>query len=339
MSARTHTYAGYVLQEALPLHAEPGDKIPPLTGVRLLTAWTFVPVLLAVILLAGGLYLYGVHKLHKRGDSWSPGRTISFCGVGLGSAVIATQSALGTYDTVLLGVHMVQHMILSMLTPLALAIGAPVTLALRTMHGRPRKTLLAVLHSRVAKVLCFPLVGFVLFVFSPWALYFSGWYEATLRNPFLHDLLHLHFVVVGALFFWPLLGLDPVPGRVMYPFRMLLVFLTLPFHAFLGVTIMSANNLIAEDWYTSFGRSWPPSPLNDQYMAGGLLWASGDIVGVVFFAVLFVQWFRESQREARREDRRLDRLEEQARRARAAAPVASPRHQSPSRLDESDEHR
>jgi putative copper resistance protein D len=210
---------------------------------------------------------------------------------------------------------MAQHMILSMLTPLMLALGAPITLALRTLPQRPRKWLLSVLHSRVAKVLCFPLVGFALFVLSPWALYFSGWYDATLRSPGLHDLLHLHFILIGSLFFWPLLGLDPVPGRVIYPFRLMLIFLTLPFHAFLGITIMSANKLIAEDWYTSFGRSWPPSPLHDQYIAGGLLWGSGDLIGVVFFAVLFVQWVRESQREARREDRRLDRLEEQARRA------------------------
>lgn len=297
------------------LHAGPGDQIKPLTAVRLLTAWTCEPVLLAAILLAGGLYLYAVHRLRQRGDAWSRGRTFSFCGIGLGSAVIATQSALGTYDTVLLSVHMAQHMVLSMLTPLACALGAPVTLALRTLPGRPRRMLMALLHSRLAKVLCFPLVGFTLFVLSPWVLYFSGIYEATLRSPVLHDVLHLHFVTVGALFFWPLLGLDPVPGRVIYPFRMLLTFLTLPFHAFLGVTIMSANTLIAEGWYTSFGRSWPPSPLDDQFLAGGLLWGSGDLVGVAFFGVLFVQWFRESQREARREDRRLDRLEEQARRS------------------------
>jgi cytochrome c oxidase assembly factor CtaG len=296
-------------------HAEPSDQIAPLTPARLLTAWTLEPVLLLVILILGGLYLYGVHRLHKRGDHWSKARTFAFCGLGLGSAVVATQSALGTYDTVLISVHMVQHMILSMVTPLACAIGAPVTLALRTLPARPRQWLLAVLHSRLAKVLCFPLVGFVLFVLSPWALYFSGWYEATLRSPVLHDLLHLHFIAVGALFFWPLLGLDPVPGRVIYPFRLILTFLTLPFHAFLGITIMSATTLIAEDWYTSFDRSWPPSPLQDQYLAGGLLWGSGDIVGLFFFAVLFVQWVKQSQREARREDRRLDRLEEQARRA------------------------
>jgi cytochrome c oxidase assembly factor CtaG len=296
-------------------HAEPSDQIAPLTPARLLTAWTLEPVLLLVILILGGLYLYGVHRLHKRGDHWSKARTFAFCGLGLGSAVVATQSALGTYDTVLISVHMVQHMILSMVTPLACAIGAPVTLALRTLPARPRQWLLAVLHSRLAKVLCFPLIGFVLFVLSPWALYFSGWYEATLRSPVLHDLLHLHFIAVGALFFWPLLGLDPVPGRVIYPFRLILTFLTLPFHAFLGITIMSATTLIAEDWYTSFDRSWPPSPLQDQYLAGGLLWGSGDIVGLFFFGVLFVQWVKQSQREARREDRRLDRLEEQARKA------------------------
>jgi putative copper resistance protein D len=299
----------------LPTHAGPGDQIAPFTPLRLLTAWTFEPVLLSVILVVGGLYLYGVHRLHQRGDHWSKGRTFAFCGLGLGSAVIATQSALGTYDTVLLSVHMAQHMILSMLTPLACAIGAPVTLALRTLPAKPRRWLLAVLHSRLAKVLCFPLVGFTLFVLSPWVLYFSGWYEATLRSAALHDLLHLHFILVGALFFWPLLGLDPVPGRVIYPFRLMLVFLTLPFHAFLGITIMSSTTLIAEDWYTSFGRSWPPSPLHDQYIAGGLLWGSGDIVGLLFFGVLFVQWVKQSQREARREDRRLDRLEEQARKA------------------------
>ncbi len=304
-----------MLPEVLGIHAQPGDQIEPLTAGRLLTGWSLEPVLLAVILAVGALYLYGVHRLRRRGDSWSRWRTISFCGVGLGSAVVATQSALGAYDTVLISVHMAQHMILTMLTPLGCAMGAPVTLALRTLRGRPRKALLAALHSRPAKVLCFPLVGFTLFVLSPWALYFSGWYDATLRNDVLHDLLHLHFVLVGALFFWPLLGLDPVPGRVIYPFRLILIFLTLPFHAFLGITIMSASSLIAEDWYTGFGRSWKPSPIDDQYLAGGLLWGAGDLVGLLFFAVLFVQWVQQSQREARREDRRLDRLEEQQRRA------------------------
>jgi putative copper resistance protein D len=123
--------------------------------------------------------------------------------------------------------------------------------------------------------------------------------------------MHVHLVLIGALFFTPILGVDPVPGRVSYPFRMMLLFLTLPFHAFLGVTIMSQQELIGGDWYPSLHASmpWLPDPAADQHLAGGILWASGDLVGLLLFGVLFAQWFRASSQEARREDRRLDRLE------------------------------
>jgi cytochrome c oxidase assembly factor CtaG len=123
--------------------------------------------------------------------------------------------------------------------------------------------------------------------------------------------MHLHLVVVGSLFFWPLVGVDPVPGRVAYPFRLLLVVLTLPFHAFLGVTIMNQETLIAGDWYRALPMVWLPAPADDQHLAGGILWGSGDLVALLFLAVLFVQWVRSSMREAEREDRRLDRLEAQ----------------------------
>jgi cytochrome c oxidase assembly factor CtaG len=204
-------------------------------------------------------------------------------------------------------------MILSMPVPLALALGAPVTLALRTLPGTPRRWLLAVLHSRVARVLSFPPLTFALFVLSPWVLYFSGWYDASLRSSYVHEMMHVHLVLVGSLFFWPLMGVDPVPGRVSFPFRMLLVVMTLPFHAFLGVTIMDSTRLIGEDWYAALREgpmgSWLPSMAADQHLAGGILWGAGDLVGLVFFGVLFSQWVRDSMREAAREDRRLDRLE------------------------------
>jgi len=193
--------------------------------------------------------------------------------------------------------------------PLCLALGAPVTLMLRTLPPRPRGWLLALLHSRPVAVLSFAPLTFLLFVVSPWALYFSGWYDASLRSDFVHEMMHVHLVLVGSLFFWPLVGVDPVPGRVAFPFRLLLIFLTLPFHAFLGVTIMGQEELIAGDWYRSLPMAWLPDPADDQHLAGGILWGSGDLVGLTFFAVLFVQWVRSSMREAQREDRRLDRLE------------------------------
>jgi putative copper resistance protein D len=287
--------------------------VPPFGAGRLVTAWELAPVPLVVTVWAVGLYLLGVRTLRRRGDAWPVGRTVMFAGVGMGAFYVATSSGLAAYDTTLLSVHMVQHMVLSMLVPLALALGAPVTLALRTLPPRPRRWLLAVLHSRVAKVLSFPPLTLALYVVSPWALYFSGWYDATLAHAWLHELMHLHLVVVGTLFFWPIVGLDPVPGRVGYPFRMLLVVLTLPFHAFLGVTIMGQDTLLGGDHYEALrrlpGYGWLPDALDDQHLAGGLLWSSGDLVGLLLFGVLFAQWVRASIKEAAREDRRLDRLE------------------------------
>jgi putative copper resistance protein D len=160
-----------------------------------------------------------------------------------------------------------------MMVPLFLALGAPVTLMLRTLPPAPRRWLLALLHSHFARVLSFAPLTFLLFVISPWALYFTGWYDASLRSTYVHEMMHIHLVLVGSLFFWPLLGIDPVPGRVSYPFRVLLAILTLPFHAFLGVTIMGQKQLIGGEWYRSLPLDWLPDPADDQHLAGGILWA------------------------------------------------------------------
>jgi cytochrome c oxidase assembly factor CtaG len=303
-----------------------GDALARFSPGRVFTTWDLISPAALLILLTALIYVWGVVVLRRRGDDWPVGRTLSFVVVGLGSAAVATVSGLAAYDDTLLSVHMVQHMILSMLVPLALALGAPITLALRTLPRRPRSWLLSVVHSRLAKVLSFAPLTFTLYVFTPWALYFSGWYAATLHSDYLHQMSHLHLVLVGCLFFWPLMGIDPVPGRIMYPARMLLVVLTLPFHAFLGITIMTQDRLLGGSWYPSLHHgpmaSWLPDPHTDQHLAGGILWTSGDAIGVLFFAVLFAQWARSSMREATREDRRLDLLE--AREAkRLSAEVAS----------------
>ena len=268
-----------------------------------------VPTL--VILLTAALYLYGVRRMAARGDAWPVLRTLSFVVLGLGTVGLALLSGLERYDTRLFGVHMVQHMLLAMVAPVFLALGAPVTLALRTLPARPRAALLGVLHSRVARVVTFPAIPWVLFIGSPFALYFSGWYPATLSSPTLHDLLHVHFVVVGCLFFWPIIGIDPVPGRVSHPFRVLMLFATMPFHAFLGIAIMSVSDdgggLLAPEHYLPLvGRT---EAVFQQQVGGGLIWASGDVVGLLFIFVAVAQWMQASDREAAREDRRLDRLE------------------------------
>ena len=189
-------------------------------------------------------------------------------------------SGLEAYDTTLLSVHMVQHMVLSM-------VGADPAGARRAGHAGPAHAAApgrgagccAVLHSRVAGVLTFPLVSFGLFVASPFALYFSGLYRAALEYAWLHELVHVHFVVVGCLFFWPLIGLDPLPGRMSYPLRALLMFLSTPFHTVLGLTVMQSGDLLGGDWYPSLHLAWA-DPFADQNLAGGILWAGGEFVAV-----------------------------------------------------------
>lgn len=301
--------------------ADGGRLPPPLTPVALVTEWSPVGWAAALVVVTAVAYLTGVWRLHRRGVRWPALRTLAFCVGGLGSIAAVTVSGVAAYDTVLFSVHMVQHMVLLMISPVFLALGAPVTLALRTLPHRPRGWLLAVLHSRFARLVTFPLVTFPLFVFSSYVLYFTGLYEATLRNGLLHDLVHVHFLLAGSLFFWPLIGLDPVPGRVAYPLRALLMFASLPFHAILGLTIMQSTTVLAGDYYRSLHLSWV-NPLADQQVGGGLLWASGDAVGLLMLGALVVQWIRASEREAARIDRALDR--EEAQRARDSIRLAGP---------------
>jgi putative copper resistance protein D len=283
------------------------DGPPPLSGSRYLTEWHAEPVVVVGLVVTAGLYLWASSRLRRRGDAWSIGRDVAFVGGGLGTIALATLWWPGVYDDTLFWAHMSQHMLLSMLAPIFLALGAPVTLTLRTLPAGGRRRLASALRSLPAKVLINPLVGFALLFGTPFVLYFTGLYEASLRSDVLHELLHVHFIVAGCVFFWPLIGIDPVPGRLPHPMRALLLFVTLPAHAWLGITIMSDSDVIGGPFYRELARPWGPSLLHDQNIGGGLLWAAGDLVGVIVLAALFVQWVRADSREAARVDRRLDR--------------------------------
>jgi cytochrome c oxidase assembly factor CtaG len=306
----------------VPALADPaGDTVPPpFTAGTIFTQIHLGSLIAVFLLVAAGLYLYGVARMRRRGDHWPPGRTVAFLLGGLGSIALVGVSGIEAYDDTLLSVHMVQHMVLGMLGPIFLALGAPVTLALRTMSPGPRKALLSVLRSRVVKVLTFPLVTFGIFIANPFILYFTNVYRLTLEHAWLHELVHVHFIVTGCLFFWPLLGLDPLPNRWPYPARALLMVLSVPFHTVLGLTIMQSSTLLAGDYYPSLHLPWA-DPKADQVLAGGILWAGGELISVTMLGILVVQWIKQSEREAKRIDRALDRAEaaEAASAARLAA--------------------
>jgi cytochrome c oxidase assembly factor CtaG len=280
--------------------------------LRLALDWRFDLVFGTAALLAAAAYLGGVRRLRSRGDAWPVGRTLAWLG-GCAALLIGTSSGIGRYGPAMFSVHMAEHMILSMLVPILLVLGAPVTLALRALPaaGRarppgPREWLLTGLHSPLARWLTNPLVTLPLFVGSYYVLYFSGLFAAALPVHAAHVFMNLHFLVTGFLFFWPLIGIDPAPRRLPPAARLGVVFASVPFHAFFGVALMSAGTVIGGGFYRALALPWVTDPLRDQQLGGGLAWASGELPLVLVVIVLLVQWSRQDERSARRDDRRAD---------------------------------
>jgi cytochrome c oxidase assembly factor CtaG len=253
-----------------------------------------------------------VRRLRLRGDTWATGRTVAWM-AGCAALLIATSSGIGKFAPAMFSVHMGEHMILGMLVPILLVLGAPVTLALRTLPpaGRtgppgPREWLLAAVHSPLARWLSHPFVALPLFVGSYYALYFSGLFDVALNEHWAHVLMNVHFLAVGALFFWPIIGIDPAPRRLPPAARLGVVFASVPFHAFFGVALMSSNTVIGGDFYRTLALPWVPDLLHDQQLGGGLAWASGELPLLLVVVALLVQWSRQDERSARRDDRRAD---------------------------------
>jgi len=288
------------------------DLAGPPTPWRLIVDWRFDLIMGSVAVVLAAAYLLGVRRLRLRGDAWPMGRTAAWLG-GCAVVLIATSSGIGRYSPVMFSVHMAQHMLLSMLAPVLLVLGGPIALALRALPPAarsappgPREWLLAGLHSPPARVLTNPLVSLPLFVGSYYALYFSDLFDLALPQHAAHVLMKLHFVVTGVLFFWPLVGVDPAPRRLPPVARLGVVFASVPFHAFFGVALMSADEVIGGGFYRSLNLPWTVDLLRDQQLGGGLAWAAGELPLLVVVAALLVQWARIDERSARRGDRRAD---------------------------------
>ncbi|MFC4858238.1 cytochrome c oxidase assembly protein [Actinophytocola glycyrrhizae] len=284
----------------------------PPTLVNLLTAWRFDLIFGTLAIVMAVLYLMGVHKLLARGDQWPMGRVVAWLG-GCAVLLFATSSGIGRYAPAMFSVHMEVHMMLSMLAPVLLVLGGPVTLALRSLPvaGRdgvpgPREWLLALVRSPLSRFLTNPVVALVLFVGSFYVLYFSGLFDWALDKHWAHLLMNAHFLLVGYLFYWPVIGIDPSPRRLPHVARLGMVFASLPFHAFFGVILMGMNTVIGESFYQRLALRWNADLLSDQRLGGGIAWAAGELPLLIVLVALLVQWARADDREARRHDRRAD---------------------------------
>ncbi|MGC0144146.1 cytochrome c oxidase assembly protein [Pseudactinotalea sp. Z1732] len=295
----------YDVQHALLGFAPP----PPVSPVNLLTQVQPDWMLIAAVLLASILYLRGVRILTRRSVTWPIHRTICWL-LAMVLLVFSTSGGLGVYGRLQFSTHMLQHMSLMMVIPLLLVLGAPVLLALRALPVRRdgsrgvREWLLVILQSRYGHFITRPVVAGVIFAGSLIAFYFTGWFEWALRDHGGHVVMQAHFLLTGYVFFWVLIGVDPGPRKPPHLVRLLVLLVTMVFHAFFGISVMALSYVLAEDWWNQLGFTDTEALLADQSVGGAIAWGAGEFPVIIAALVLAAQWLRSDERQARRLDER-----------------------------------
>lgn len=294
---------------ATPSEILSGDPMPPeLTPMSFLTEWKYDLAWGMLCFFGIVFYIAGVIRLRKRGDKWPIGRTISWV-FGLLFLFYATNGPMNAYEQTLFSVHMMGHMVYNMIIPLALVLGGPVTLALRTVKKRTdgswggREWIMWGVQCTFSKIITQPIVAAVVFVGSLWIFYFSPIARWTMSEHLGHQWMIIHFLLAGYIFCLTMVGIDPIPNRYSPPFRLVILFATMASHAFFGVTLMTGNGLLLADWYGAMGRTWGPTPLEDQRTGGGIAWAIGELPTLGLALAVAVQWARSDDREQKRRDR------------------------------------
>jgi putative copper resistance protein D len=290
-----------------------GEMLPPEFTFETFFTVTKVDILWLVIALAAmGAYLIGVRILKLRGDSWPLARTASWM-LGMLLLIFTTSGSLNAYQEYLFSVHMIAHMSLTMAIPVLLVPGAPVTLLMRAVHKRTdesrgvREWVLWAVHTKPAMFIAHPGFAAINFAASLVIFYFTPIFDWATREHIGHQWMIVHFLVTGYLFVQSLIGIDPGPARVGYPFRIITLILVMAFHAFFGVALMTGSGLLLPDWFGAMGRTWGLPPLGDQQNGGAIAWGIGELPTIALAIIVSWQWFKSDRRDSVRLDRASDR--------------------------------
>jgi cytochrome c oxidase assembly factor CtaG/putative copper export protein len=280
---------------------------------RILFGYEPNSLIIGVLVLLVALYIKGVVVLTKRGDKWPVGRTVAFA-LGISAVDFATSGGLGLYANFSFSYHMISHMVIGMIAPIGLVLGAPITLALRTLPQARnpqergiRGSLIAVLHSRIGIIFTNPIVALIIFDGSLFALYFTDLFAVMMGSHVGHLLMTLHFLAAGYLFFSVIIGVDPNPRKIPHLLRIVVLFAAMSIHAFFSVALMSTTTLIDKGYYASLQTPWISDLLADQKLGGSIGWAMGEVPILLALIATFIQWMRDDSRESKRLDRNIAR--------------------------------
>ena len=286
-------------------------EAPNLT--RVLLAYDADGLMLALLIFAVAIYIKGVLILSRRGVKWPVGRTIAFA-IGISAVDFATSGGLGVYSRFAFSNHMMSHMVLGMIAPIGIVLGAPITLALRTLPQARNKeewgvrgAFIAILHSKLSRIYTNPVVALAIFDGSLFALYFTPLFGNLMQGHSGHFFMSLHFLLAGILFFQVLIGIDPMPNKIPHLVKIIVIFAAMSIHAFFSISVMSATTLLDNGFFALLERPWATDLLADQKLGGSIGWAMGEIPILLALLATFMQWQRADKNEANRIDRAADR--------------------------------
>lgn len=290
-----------------------GYALPdPPSVVTILTTWRFDSFIGVGAVVLGSAYVFGYVRLRRRGDRWPEGRLVAWL-AGCLMLLFTSSSGVKAYGSAMFSVHMAEHMTLNMFVPVLLVLGGPVTLALRTLPSSatgqppgPREWLLWLVHSKVTALLANPLTAFVLFVASLYVVYFTPIFNTLIRYHWGHELMNVHFLLVGYLFFWGIIGIDPGPRKLPFLGRLGLLFAVMPFHAFFGIATMTMTTAMGEQFYRFVDLPWLSSIQSDQHLGGAIAWGSSELPVILVVVALVAQWARQDRRASSRFDRHAE---------------------------------
>jgi putative membrane protein len=274
-------------------------SVPPdARAGTILTSWTLNAPAIVPIVTAAWLYWLGLRRAARAGTPHPRHFAVAFF-AGLAMVALALISPIDAYADASFSVHMVQHLLLTLLAPPLLALGSPIALALRATRPATAKILSRLLRSDLAVVLSNPVVGWTLFVGVGFAIHLTSLFDLALRSTVVHALEHVLWLGAALVYWWPIVGRDPSAHPVSYPVRLLSLFLAMPVMSFLALAIYSATvPLYAE--YASLPAPWGPSALSDQRAGATMMWLAGNLSLVVAMLVVAAAWKREEDARQRR---------------------------------------
>lgn len=287
---------------------------------ELLTSWTpWWPGLVAVLVVTVP-YLVWWRRARSIGHSWPWWRAAVYLLLGAGTLAYAVCGPLQVHRADLFWVSALQIAVLACVTPVGLALGEPLRLH-HLARGRPDEVARQTTPLRLLlRVLMFPGVSSIIAVGSLMAVFFSPYFEASLRSTWVEAVLVVHLVGTGLLVVLPLLVGELLPRWATPGIRALIAFGDGLLDAIPGIALMTTTSLVAPGFPGFAGRTSGPDPLMDQRIGGGLLLTVAELVGLPLLAAVLVEWMRADDREARETDTRLD----AAARASRSEPMAGP---------------